>query len=127
MAPSDDADAIGEHERVPAGFSLLQLDDLELAYGTRRLSDELELTGSDIWITLVAPGQMIALDQPEHEPSVLLAYRGEIDIEWDDFSVSHLHPGDFTQLHPPPPRALQNNGGDDAAFLTFSSEKNDHS
>ena len=124
MAPSDDADWIGERESVPAGFSLLQLDGLELAYGSRRLSDELGLTTSDIWITLVAPGQVIALDRPEHERSVLLAYRGEVDIEWDDFSVSHLCAGDFARLHPPTPRALCNTGGDDAAFLIFSEKDN---
>ena len=67
---------------MPVGFSLLQLDGLELAYGSRRLSEELGLTGSDIWITLVAPGQVIALDGPEHERSVLLAYRGEIVKRW---------------------------------------------
>ena len=127
MAPSDDADSIGEHESVPAGFSLLQLDGLEVAYGSRRLSKELGLAASDIWITIVAPGQVIDLDRPKHERSVLLAYRGEVEIEWDDSSVSHLRPGDFPRLHPPTRRALHNTGGDDAAFLTFSSEKNDDS
>jgi uncharacterized cupin superfamily protein len=127
VTPSDETDSIGERESVPAGFSLLQLDGLALASGSRRLSEELGLTGSDIWITLVAPGQVIALDGPEHERSVLLAYRGEIEIEWDDFSVSHLRAGDLAQPHPPTPRALHNTGGDDAAFLTFSSEENDDS
>jgi hypothetical protein len=116
VATSDDAGSIGERESVPAGFSLVQLDDLELAYGSRRLSEELRLTASDIWITLVAPGQVIALDRPEHERSVLLAYRGEIKIEWDDFSVRHLRSGDLAWLHPPTPRALYNTGGGDAAI-----------
>ena len=84
---SGDTDSMGERESVPARFSLFQLDDLEPAYGSRRLSEELRLTASDIWITLVAPGQVIALDGPEYECSVLLVYRGEIDIEWDDFST----------------------------------------
>jgi hypothetical protein len=124
VATSGDADSIGERESVPAGFSLLELDDLELAYGSRRLSEELGLIASDIWITLVAPGQVIALDRPEHERSVLLAYRGEVEIEWDDFSVLHLRPGDLARLHPPTPRALHNPGGEDAAFLTFSAKEN---
>jgi uncharacterized cupin superfamily protein len=122
VTPTGDADSTGERESVRAGFSLLQLDDLELAYGSRRLSEELGLTASDIWVTLVAPGQVIALDRPEHERSVILAYRGEIDIEWDDFSVLHLRPGDLAWVHPPMPRALHNTGGEDAAFLTFSAK-----
>jgi hypothetical protein len=52
VAPSDETDSMGERESVPAGFSLFQLDDLEPAYGSRRLSEELGLTASDIWITL---------------------------------------------------------------------------
>jgi hypothetical protein len=96
VAPSDETDSMGEREGAPAGFTLIQLDDLELAYGSHRLSEELRLTASDIWITLLAPGQVLALDRPEHEGSALLAYRGEIDIEWDDFSVLHLRAGDLS-------------------------------
>lgn len=121
---SGDTDSMGERESVPARFSLFQLDDLEPAYGSRRLSEELRLTASDIWITLVAPGQVIALDGPEYECSVLLVYRGEIDIEWDDFSIRHLRSGDLASVHPPTPRALQNTGAGDAAFLTFSEKEN---
>jgi hypothetical protein len=124
VAPSDETNPTGERESVPAGFSLVRLDDLELAYGSRRLSEELGLTTSDIWITIVAPGQVIALDRPKHGRSVLLAYRGEIDFEWDDFSIRHLRTGDLALLHPPTPRALHNPGGEDAAFLTFSAQEN---
>jgi len=56
VAPSDETNPTGERESVPAGFSRVRLDDLELAYGSRRLSEELGLTASDIWITIVAPG-----------------------------------------------------------------------
>jgi len=120
---SGDMDSMGERESVPAGFSLVQLDDLELGYGSRRLSEELGLAASDIWITRVAPGQVIALDRPEHEPRVLLGYRGEIDIEWDDFSETRIRSGDVALVHPPSPRALHNTGGEDAVFLTFSAEE----
>ena len=124
MVPSDETDSMGEREGAAAGFTLIQLDDLELAYGSHRLSEELRLTASDIWITLLAPGQVLALDRPEHEGSALLAYRGEIDIEWDDFSVLHLRAADLAHVNPPTPRALHNTGEGDAALLTFSEREN---
>lgn len=119
MGASDDADSTGERAGVPPGYSLLQLDDLDLAYGSRRLS-EAGSTDHEIWITLVAPGQEIALDRPEHTRGVLLAYRGEIEIEWEDSTVLHLLPGGLAWLNPPIPRALRNSGRGDAVFLTFS-------
>ena len=117
---ADDEDLTDKRASVPPGFALLQIDDLELAYGSRRLSNEAGSTQHEIWITLVAPGQVMALDQPEHGRSVLLAYRGELEIEWEDSTVLHLLPGGLAWLNPPPPRALRNTGGGDAVFLTFS-------
>ena len=95
--------------------------------GSRRLSEEVGSTAHEIWITLVAPGQVIALDRPEHDRSVLLAYRGEIEIEWEDFTVLHLRSGELAWLNPPTPRALRNTGGGDAAFLTFSTKESSDS
>lgn len=121
---ADNADFTDTNATVPPGLSLLQIDDLELAYGSRRLSDEAGSTQHEIWITLVAPGQVVTLDRPEHDRSVLLAYRGELEIEWEDSTVLHLLPGGLTWLNPPTPRALRNTSGRDAAFLTFSTREN---
>ena len=111
-----------EHEGAVHDFSLLRLDDLDLAYGSRRLTEELGATAFDVWITLVAPGQAIVLDRPRQGRSVLLVQAGEIEIEWDDSSVLRLRPAELAWLHPPTPRALRNTGSGDAAVVTFAAK-----
>jgi quercetin dioxygenase-like cupin family protein len=119
MKASRDTGSTRRQEGRFPDVSLLRLDDLDLAYGSQRLTDELGPTAFDIWITLAPPGEAIVPGRPEQGRRLLLVHRGEIEIEWDDLSVLRLRPGDLAWLHPPTPRALRNTGSGDAAFVSF--------